>query len=185
MYKLDDILVDWIFNPIAKRFQLLTGKNCYYLAQICFIMCAIASIMIGVYDFMFAPYTLSEKLRLAAVLFINSNLFLLAGNWMHEERVKFEKMRKKALCNGRLEYQFFRLGLMLLILYINFMIPLIKDDFGKQYFEFISLVLTGFELALYFFACTPLPSGESKIGECVTNFKASFAKRELQKIRYK
>ncbi len=184
MFGLDDFLVDRIFNPFAKRFNVLTGKSCYFLAQMSFMLSAAISVAGGVYGVLSFDYTPRDECLLIVLSFISSYMFIKSSDWPRNEQKRFER-KGKVLCTSRIDHQMFRIGLLILIPIIAYSIRLMPDKVGRDIFSFICLTIAGFDLALYFFACTPLPPGESKIGEFATNFKAFFAKRELQKVRYK
>lgn len=179
MHRIDDFLIDRIFDPFAKKFQVVTGKSCYFLAQMCFWFCSSICVITAIVSYLLGLFTLVESIPIVVVSFLNSLLFLKCIDCMKRLQKKLEDKPSNAIYPSRLEYQFFRLGCVFLVQYNTVMLSILwNNKAGFILFSSLSVTLLGFVLALYFFACTPLPPGRSKIGEWADNFRAFFAKTQ-------
>jgi len=159
---LDDFLIDRIFEKFSHKFQVATGKTCYYLAKICHILVA-ATISCLCIMYVQDPHNLiSQKIGsiLLCIAVIVQEMYW-SNKYDNKDREHLDS-KEKTMNSARLELRRFRLIFVGLFLIVGwFYIPAIKTLYIKDYLVWISILLQ--VIYLYFHSCTPLPPCTSKI----------------------
>jgi len=149
----------WILKHIEKfthRFQLLTGKNCFWLAR----AVIIASMFAAAIHVNVMAGDISFSLRTVVVIIFCSWSLLLCWMIGLVERWAEQDYRCSGAANSQKNNVFGRLFLMALTLSV---MPILES------YEYIGAILM-----VYLVACDPLPPGTSKVRKAIEWFKAQW-----------
>lgn len=184
METIDSLFIDKIFQPLSHKFQIWTGKTNFFLAYIFFYFGVFSSISSVLLLLFLSPNKIIEMVPLLIVSIVETYLFLSCANWAKERDEYFKTSNKSTMNSSRLQHILVRMALLFgVTLYSFLLIYSTKLAIG------VKVMLTGLDFtfmilstALYFFACTPMPKGESKVGEFVKSLKAGFLKTSSHRI---
>jgi hypothetical protein len=156
----DNFLIDKIFQPVANKIQLLTGRNCFFLTRF-FLMIMFLSIGVALF---FGGMKLSGTVLLMAL-----NVLNIAGLKHAMRRLpeysEFANPLRIILVRPRI------LATMFLVADVAAHFWRVSQWVGNiGFLSFICLWLSG-----YFMACTPLPPQKSWARETVEKLKAAFS----------
>lgn len=187
MERIDNFLLDRIFEPIAHKFQIFTGRSNFYLANVFFYFCAIFLVIMAICMLVFVKGEMIGKISLIIVNMFSSYLFLSCCAYAKKKDREFENSRERTMNSDRLEHIILRYALVTCSVMMScFIIAAMLNSKGYSVIMTLSSIffLVFFMgIALYFFACTPLPKSESKIREFIKSLKINFMKISELKLR--
>ncbi len=160
MFDLDFWLLDKIFEPFAKKFQILFGKNCFFLARIFYFLASI-NCMLFVYIAFFVSKTRQEHYFMNTFWLLYSISMLLRSLKMAEREEYSPESSEESMNPERLLLRFDRLSNGVIIIIFSF--GIIADNGLEQAIIFLSIIFE--QIALYFRSCTPLPPCKGKAWE--------------------
>src|SRR3989344_6270197 len=153
LQEIDSFLIDEVFQPLAHKFQRLTGKTNFWLAKWCGIMTAISGI-----SFATALY---YKYETPGLFFLG--VAILYAFWMLitiiYAEIKDQSIPDHFLNTDRIRYVPDRMVILLLLLVSSIILPSL---FLKVEGLFLELSIIFGWWSIYFMSCTPLPPGTSK-----------------------
>lgn len=173
---LDDLLFDKFFDPIHKKFQILTGKTCFYLAFIFFIMAGSVNCVFSICLYCIGTLKTHEFLVSMIVGAFMFTLFFNLGKRVKRLEAEFlsKTCDKMTMNPRRITHLFPRMAM----LSYPVLWSILTTGFFTRQIDFATIevvLLSSFATCgIYFLCCTPIPRGESKIGEFIKSFKERF-----------
>lgn len=179
---LDGFILDKIFQRVSDFFQKTTGKTCFFLARIVFILSA--SILALVVISKIYLYKDSGFMMVGFIFFVPAIALCLetAGYIQSEEKEFFDGDRGEQMANS------LRIRLFPVRVFIWFWDIYL---FSLMYGEYADCPLAaicfhGYYLSLtvsiYLASCNPLPPGKSKIGEWVKALRERMARKTVPSL---
>lgn len=169
--KIDDLLINGV-EAFSHKFQILTGKNCFFLAKVMLII-AICISFIGI----LYVYKDEEKIAGLTIAFTTFGViivysFTLIYSYKFVENECIE-MLKRGLKNPARLLSKDRISLIIpALLIIFFSIPAYYNSPAHPVFLiFMPFLVVCIVLSIYFSYCTPLPPGISKVKQWINSFK--------------
>lgn len=169
--KIDDLLINGV-EAFSHKFQILTGKNCFFLAKVMLVI-TICFSFVGI----FCVYKNEEKIAGLVIAFTTFGLIIaLSFSLIYSYKfVENEciKMLQRGLKNPSRLSNKDRLSLIIpASILIFFSIPAYYNSPDHPVFLIFMPFLTAcIVLSLYFSYCTPLPPGTSKVKQWINSFK--------------
>jgi hypothetical protein len=162
--KIDDLLIDYIFQPFAHRLQQMTGKDNFFLALICCMASTLCLLCASIYRNGTPHYFIPGFLSLVGFL----NCWSISRNYYNSNK----RQSTRTFNDSRIRHFNFRL-VSLILLFITIILVtcsgMIFDQSDIDAIEGSLLTCSAlFYLSYsYLLACTPLPPGTSKIGNMI------------------
>lgn len=171
---LDDFLIDEVFQKFAWWFQKLTGRTNFWLARASYLMAALFVIP------WLIPFQLSPLPSSLVIMTILALLYLAATLWINQKLKEIEKKFLERQSEEATVSQFRIVGVPLRI--IGIFVCLIISGWSILFYKVTAnmgflwgIAFSVFSVkGLYFFSCTPLPPGKSKVKEWLKSLKAKF-----------
>jgi len=166
--KLDCFLVDW-FERQSHRFQRLTGKDCFWLAELCVYVFVALWLGFAEFEILTSHPDLSLIMIGGLLVFIIAASFLGLLQYNKKSFKKNPQFKNGARCqrSDRITRVFW-----LFIFSFNFVGYIAGLD--TTTFDYILLAATVLIAAvLYLIACTPLPPGTSMFRKLVNKVRAA------------
>jgi hypothetical protein len=150
MSKIDNFLIDQIFEPFSHFFQKITGKDCFWLAAVFFCITFVAVEIKNILD---------KDLFWAIAHAMNFFwLYLVTRDLSPQIRSRVSRGLKNEIRNHS------TLAFLRKIMIFFCLVHLLLGMMMPLYLTFIwGVVIHSFTYALYFASCTPLPPQKSSI----------------------
>ncbi len=176
--KLDDLLLDHVFETFSKKFQILTGKNCFFLARIFHILTASLVSILGFVHIKSNILPTSEKLSTVLLCLLVAAQEVFWAHMRQKDEIMGEKEIKETANIARLSLKGLRkimiaIQIFMGIFYIN-LLPFLKN---KDYLVWSTVVCQ--TIYVYFTSCSPLPPCTSKVKEWLQNKLAVLKTKEV------
>lgn len=161
-----------VFQKFSNFFQKATGKTCFFLARICFILC---SALFGLSFLVFASFHKDGALAALSLISICCFLSIASDIQKKEDGLGSEEH----FANEALEtLSLFRISIVFFIFIFFLLSTAFKGErtAGLRVLKISYLFMIA---GLYFVSCTPLPRGKSRIREWIESLSKLFGKKSL------
>jgi hypothetical protein len=172
---MDEYIVDRIFQKISDRFQKLTGKSCFFLSQMCWIIAACFEIHLLFIEMSNPKNNVADSFLFRGLA---AFVYLLNAFFAHDKDKNFA-LRSERMANfDRVMLREFRS--IVTIVFVLIIIPkwVLFVKAGKPITSsniIGDLICISIMAAFYFNACLPLPPSKSKVREWLESTKKFFA----------
>jgi hypothetical protein len=169
LHRIDDFLMDKVYQKISNKFQVLTGRTCFSLERYRLTGLAIIYTLLTFTSFgEVKKYTADGFIIFMVVILISLLLFKIYES--HKEEKLFDDITKDTLNIKRITLFYSRV--VSLINWSLYLIFPILNIIEREIYDFtISLLLPIFWVSsVYFECCTPLPPCKSKAKEWIKGF---------------
>jgi len=153
--KVDGAIFDLLFQPFSDWFQRVTGKSCFFLSKVSFVVSIFA--LIG--DAAYHNFSL-------VIMAFNTVLIMLIGGTIYskienERNFDFSSDGERFMNPKRISIKEMHSRIIWLAATLLFLLPvLVYHKIGEAWFPLFALF---YSIGLYFNACTPLPPSKSKV----------------------
>lgn len=179
--KLDNFILDNIFEPFAHKFQIYFGKNNFFLTYLTLYFFFAYSLFSLVFEIIYLKHSIIESvIMFIATVAVNIFVFDAMNTVKNEEKKTDDEFGLKVANWRRLHFSTHRsILLIFLLLHFSFVVLTVISDnkIETVYYEVqIFIKLSIIVISIYFSACNSLPKGDSKVKQWIDGFKASFLK---------